>query len=51
MPRIHDGLGGTYLWVANLKRKPTPVRLEIDKSLSAFASSHSLWQAEAEVAD
>ena len=47
--RLHDGAGGTYLWVANPKRQPVPVRLELADSSGPFTSSHSLWGAEATV--
>ena len=48
--RLHDGAGGTYLWVANPKRQPIPVRLELGEAWGQFTSSHSLWGAEATVA-
>jgi beta-galactosidase len=47
--RLHDGAGGTYLWVANPLRTPLPVRLELAESWGPFASAHSLWGAGAEV--
>jgi len=47
--RLHDGAGGTYLWVANPKRQPLPVRLEISEAWGPFSSCQSLWGAEAAV--
>lgn len=47
--RLHEGRGGTYLWVANPNRKTIPVRLELSEAFGKFSSCHSLWGAEAEV--
>ena len=47
--RLHAGEGGTYLWVANPKRQPLPVRLELSDAWGPFSSCRSLWGAEAEV--
>jgi beta-galactosidase len=47
--RLHDGTGGTYLWVANPKRQDISVCLELGESWGPFSSSHSLWGAEANV--
>jgi beta-galactosidase len=47
--RIHDGVGGTYLWVANPTRQPLPVHLELGEAWGTFSHSSSLWGAEASV--
>jgi beta-galactosidase len=47
--RLHDGEGGTYLWVANPTRQPIPVRIELGAGWGPFASCRSLWGAEATV--
>ena len=47
--RLHAGEGGTYLWVANPKRQPLPVRLELSAAWGPFSSCRSLWGAQAEV--
>jgi beta-galactosidase len=47
--RLHDGEGGTYLWVANPARQTIPVRVELSESWGPFASCRSLWGAEATV--
>jgi beta-galactosidase len=45
--RLHDGAGGTYLWVANPTRESIPVRLWMSESWGPFSSCRSLWGAEA----
>jgi beta-galactosidase len=45
--RLHNGSGGTSLWVANPVRKPLPVRLTLSQKWGPFTSCHSLWGAEA----
>jgi beta-galactosidase len=47
--RLHDGAGGTYLWVANPTREPRPVRLWVSEVWGPFSSCRSLWGAEAVV--
>jgi beta-galactosidase len=47
--RLHDGPGGTYLWVANPVRQPLPVRLELSPAWGPFSACRSLWGAEATV--
>jgi beta-galactosidase len=47
--RLHAGAGGTYLWVANPRRAPLPVRLELSNAWGPFAACSSLWGAEAAV--
>jgi beta-galactosidase len=44
--RLHDGAGGTYLWVANPTRQTLLVHLELGEAWGPFASEHSLWGAE-----
>jgi beta-galactosidase len=48
--RLHDGPGGTYLWVANPTWQPIPVRLTLGEAWGPFSSTRSLWGAAAEVA-
>jgi len=45
--RLHDGTGGTYLWVANPTRRPLPVRLELGAAWGPYSSCRSLWGGEA----
>lgn len=45
--RLHDGPGGTYMWVANPIRQALPVRLELSDAWGPFSSSRSLWGADA----
>jgi beta-galactosidase len=47
--RLHHGDGGTYLWVANPKRQPIPVRLELGDAWGPFSSANTLWGSEASV--
>jgi beta-galactosidase len=47
--RLHDGAGGTYLWVANPTREPRPVRLWVSEAWGPFSSCRSLWGADAVV--
>jgi beta-galactosidase len=47
--RIHDGIGGSYLWVANSSRQPLPVRLVLSLGWGPFSSVHSHWGTEATV--
>jgi beta-galactosidase len=47
--RIHDGPGGTYLWVANPDRRPLPVRLVLSQEWGPFSAAHSHWGVEATV--
>lgn len=49
--RLHNGVGGTYLWVANPKRQPIPVHLKLGKAWGQFSSSRSLWGTEASVVE
>jgi beta-galactosidase len=48
--RLHDGPGGTYLWVANPSRQPVPVRLTFGQRWGPYSSARTLWGAQAEVA-
>jgi len=48
--RLHDGRGGTYLWVANPSRQAIPVRLTLGKAWGPCSSTRSLWGADASVA-
>ena len=47
--RLHDGPGGTYLWVANPTRQPVPVRITLGQAWGPFTTGRSLWGAEATV--
>jgi beta-galactosidase len=47
--RLHAGAGGVYLWVANPKRQPLPVRLEISGAWGPFSACRTLWGAPASV--
>lgn len=40
--RLHDGDGGTYLWVANPTREPLHARLELSEAWGPFASGRVL---------
>jgi beta-galactosidase len=47
--RLHDGGGGTYLWVANPTRRDRPVRLILSEDWGPFSKGHSLWGGECKV--
>ncbi len=47
--RLHDGEGGTYIWVANPTRCARPVRLTLGPQWGPFASGEALWGAAASV--
>jgi len=47
--RLHDGEGGTYLWVANPKRHEIPARLVLSEAWGPFTACRTLWGAEATV--
>ena len=47
--RLHDGAGGTYLWVANPAREPLQVNLALSEAWGPFSASRSLWGSEATV--
>jgi len=47
--RIHDGSGGTYLWVANPVRSALPVRLELGSAWGSFSSVRTLRSGDARV--
>ena len=47
--RLHDGQGGTYLWVANPTRRNRPVRLTISETWGSFSGSQTLWGGECTV--
>jgi beta-galactosidase len=47
--RLHDGPGGTYLWIANPTRQERTVRLELGSAWGPYARAHVLWGAEAQV--
>ena len=48
--RLHEGEGGTYLWVANPARQALPVCLELSERWGPFSAARSLWGPEAAVA-
>jgi beta-galactosidase len=41
--RLHDGPGGTYLWVANPARQPVPVWLELSQAWGPYKGGSLLW--------
>jgi beta-galactosidase len=41
--RLHDGPGGTYLWVLNPWRKPQEVRVERSDTWGPFHTGDLLW--------
>ena len=47
--RLHEGPGGTYLWIANPKRQAIPVRAELASGAYTAASTvmgpEAAWQA------
>ena len=47
--RLHDGAGGTYLWVANPERRALPVQLELSAAWGPFSRCCSLWGTQAQV--
>jgi len=47
--RLHDGEGGTYLWVANPTRRDRPVRLVISDAWGPFGGARTLWGGECEI--
>ncbi|MFO7918403.1 MAG: beta-galactosidase [Anaerolineae bacterium] len=47
--RLHDGSGGTYVWVANPMRQPIPVRLTFGETWGSFSEASTLWGADADV--
>jgi beta-galactosidase len=47
--RLHDGDGGTYVWVANPARQAIPVRLTFGAAWGPYATARTLWGAEARV--
>ncbi|MFN2154765.1 MAG: hypothetical protein ACK2UX_05980, partial [Anaerolineae bacterium] len=47
--RLHDGAGGTYVWVANPARQAIPVRLTFGEAWGPYATARTLWGAQATV--
>jgi beta-galactosidase len=47
--RIHDGQGGTYLWIANPQRQPIPVKVEV--MFAPFAGASPVLGPDAEWKD
>jgi beta-galactosidase len=47
--RAHDGVGGTYLWVANPTHHAIPVRLELSERWGPYTSGHALWGEDGDV--
>jgi beta-galactosidase len=41
--RLHQGEGGTYLWVINPAREPRAVTLELSEPWRGFSAAHHLW--------
>ena len=42
--RLHQGAGGTYLWVVNHTRAPHQVKVALDPRLGAFTRARDVWQ-------
>ena len=47
--RLHDGPGGTYLWVANPTHQPLPVQLDLSEKWGLFQQVQALWGASADL--
>lgn len=47
--RLHDGDGGTYLWVANPTRRARPLRITLGSAWGPFDTATALWGADAVV--
>lgn len=47
--RLQTSEAGTYLWVANPKRKPIPVRITVSQAWGPFSSCQTLWGGEARI--
>jgi beta-galactosidase len=41
--RLHDGAGGTYVWVLNPRREPQEVRLALADTWGPFGTGERLW--------
>jgi beta-galactosidase len=41
--RIHQGAGGTYLWVTNPTTNPRPVTVSLNQGLGKFSSGEDKW--------
>ena len=41
--RLHQGLGGTYLWITNPTRNDRTVRVSLAPSMGKFTSAEDLW--------
>jgi beta-galactosidase len=41
--RLHDGEGGTYLWVVNPSRQAATVRVEVSQRWGPFRAAHLVW--------
>jgi beta-galactosidase len=44
--RLHNGAGGTYLWVLNPLREPQEVRVELSNAWGPFRTGELLWRPE-----
>ena len=42
--RLHQGSGGTYLWVVNPTREPRKVTVALDARAGSFSRATDLWQ-------
>ncbi|MEJ7609108.1 MAG: hypothetical protein WKF37_23260 [Bryobacteraceae bacterium] len=42
--RLHQGAGGTFLWVLNPSRTPQKVTVRLQPELGAFSRASDLWQ-------
>jgi hypothetical protein len=41
--RLHQGAGGTHLWVTNPSREPRQVKIELGSVAGNFKSGEDLW--------
>jgi beta-galactosidase len=47
--RLHDGAGGTYVWVVNPTRQAVPARLVFGNAWGPYTTARTLWGVEAAV--
>ena len=41
--RLHDGAGGTYLWIVNNKAKPEELDVTLGQQWSGYSKVEMLW--------
>ncbi|MBC7927356.1 MAG: hypothetical protein H7039_17030, partial [Bryobacteraceae bacterium] len=42
--RLHQGAGGTFLWVLNPSRTPQKITVRLQSELGSFSRANDLWQ-------